>query len=186
VGTVSQRNVQLVVLCEDTQQESFVRRFLKKTGWSTRRLRVEKSPGGSAEQFVRERFPIELEAYRKKRGQVGQAVVVMIDGDNRGVKARLLELETACQAKNIQSRQPEDNVAIFIPTWNIETWFAYLVGQEVDEDKSDYPKLKHERDCSRHVNSLTDMCNLGQLRIPAPPSLQTACTEYKERLTRSG
>jgi len=63
------RTVQWVVLCEDRQHETFARRFLKIAGLSARRLRAEIAPRGrgSAEQFVRERFPKELSAYRSSR-----------------------------------------------------------------------------------------------------------------------
>ena len=49
---MSIRRVKIVLLCEDSQQEAFTRRFLKGMGWNTRELRVEKSPSasGSAEQ----------------------------------------------------------------------------------------------------------------------------------------
>ena len=181
---MSGRNVQLVILCEDTQQETFIRRFLKNNGWNTRRIRVEKGPAGrgSGEQFVRRRFPIELNAYRKKTNQVQQAVVAMIDGDNRGVTARLKELDDACRENRVEPRKPAERVAIFVPTWNIETWFAYLDGASVDETLSDYPRLKQEKLCREHVQTLSQMCNAGNLRAPASPSLSAGCIEYNERL----
>lgn len=63
------RRVKIVLLCEDSQHEAFVRRFLKGMSWNTREIRVEKSPsaGGSAEQWVRENFPRELKIYRQRR-----------------------------------------------------------------------------------------------------------------------
>ena len=67
MGAVSRR-VQLVLLCEDKQQEAFARRFLKATGWETHAMRVEKAPvgRGAGEQFVRERFARELKAHRTR------------------------------------------------------------------------------------------------------------------------
>ncbi|NMC21022.1 MAG: hypothetical protein GYA33_11465 [Thermogutta sp.] len=177
------RNVQLVLLCEDRQHEAFARRFLEKAGWPTRRLRVQIAPQsrGSAEQFVRERFPPELSAYRSKRHQVAQGLVVVIDGDERGVHGRLTELADACQDRNVQPRQPGERVAIFVPTRNIETWLAYLDGQTVNENDP-YSRLARERDCRQHVKRLYEMCQQGALRLPAPPSLQAACDEYRTRL----
>jgi len=181
------RNVQLIILCEDTQHESFVRRFLKKRGWPTRRLRVERASGdrGSGEQFVRERFPRELKAFRKKR-HIAQALIVMIDGDKQGVDNRILALDNACKADGVSARQNDENVVIFVPTWCIETWFAYLDGQTVDETVRSYPKLKHERDCQGYVDTLAGMCANGQLRQPAPLSLQAACNEYDKKLAQLG
>ena len=178
------RNVQLVMICEDRQHEVFARRFLDRAGWSTRRLRVEMAPPGrgSAEQFVRERFPVELLAYRSKHHQVGQAVIVLLDGDDQGVAARLRQLAGACESRGVQPRQGDERVGLFVPTWNIETWLAYLDGKTVDENRDDYPRLDRPRDCQRHVDCLHDMCKQGALRRPSPPSLDAACKEYRQRL----
>jgi hypothetical protein len=178
------RGVQWVLLCEDRQHETFVRRFLEKAGWSTRRLRVEIAPRGrgSAVQFVREPFPIELSASRLNRNRVAQGLLVILDGDNQGVAGRLNELANLCQAQGMAPRENAENVAILVPTWNIETWLAYLDGTDVDEGKSDYPRLGRPRDCQQHVDRMYDMCQKKALRQPAPASLQAACEEYRTRM----
>ena len=178
--------MQIVVLCEDTQHETFVRRFLGAMGWGTRRLRVEKAPGGrgSAEQFVRARFPKELAEHRR-RPHVTQALIVMVDGDNRGVTERQAELIDACRECGIETRQPDEGVLLLVPTWNVETWIAYLGGETVDEMRPDYPRLTRPRQCQRQVDALAAMCRGDWLRVPAPPSLEAACTEY-QRLPASG
>ena len=180
------RTVQLVILCEDRQHETFARRFLRKAAWSTRRLRVEMAPPGkgSAEQFVRERFPIEVLAYRKNRHRVAEALIVMLDGDAKGVSARLSELEEACCSKQIEPRKPDERVAVFVPTWNIETWLEYLNGANVSETNDDYPRLARESLCKPHVDELYKMCQQGLLRSPAPASLTVAWEEYKSRLAQ--
>jgi hypothetical protein len=178
------RKVQLVVLCEDKQHEVFVRRFLNMDGWPTRRLRVEIAPPGrgAAEQYVRERFPIELSAYRTNRNRVAEGLIVMVDGDKLGVNARMGQLDAACRSSNMELRQEGERVAIFVPTWNIETWLAYLDGTDVDETKDNYPRLNRERDCQPLVNELHRMCEQQALRKPSPPSLDAACEEYRARL----
>jgi hypothetical protein len=178
------RSVQLVLLCEDTQHETFARRFLEKAGWSTRRLRVVKAPParGSAVQFIRERFPIELSAYRSNRNRVTLALVVMIDGDKTGVAGRIKELTAVCEAQGMKPREDDEHVLIIVPTWNIETWLAYLDGADVDENKGDYPRLARPRDCQRHVDQLHEMCVREELRQPAPASLEAACEEYRTRM----
>lgn len=179
---MSQR-VNVVILCEDKQHAAFARRFLKKMGW-TKPPRIPPLTGGrgSGEQSVRERFPVELKSYRSKRGAVGQALIVFLDGDNRGVTTRHTELDAACKASDVPVREAGERVAVFVPTWNIETWFAYLDGEEVDESKRDYPRLRRERECRRYVDALAEMCKRGTLQEPAPASLATACEEYAERL----
>ena len=178
------RNVGVVVLCEDTQHEAFVRRFLGRRGWNMRRVRIIKSPsgGGAADQFVRHHFPAELRAYRSKASHLDQALVVMLDGDNQGLEARRHWLDEACGSSDVARRTASDRVAIFVPTWCIETWFSYLDGEDVVEDRPDYPKLNRPRDCQRHVDALIAMRDGEKLRQPSPPSLVAACDEYSERM----
>ena len=180
------RQVQLVLLCEDRQQETFLRRFFTSMGWKGHQLRPRLSPlgKGSAEQFVREEFPKEIGAYRRNRNRVGCALVVMLDGDVGDVDARLTTLDEACNQASVAPRDNADRVAVFVPTWNIETWLAYLNGETVDENRKNYPRLPRERDCRSHVDSLVKMCREGRLREPSPPSLRSACQEYRTRIAR--
>jgi hypothetical protein len=179
------RNVQVVIVCEDRQHEAFARRFLARAGKQFRVQRVERSPKGrgTGEQYVRERFAKELAGYRARRhkGVEGQAVVVLVDADVRSVAERIEQLETGGSDVHAARRRAGERVAIFVPARNIETWLAYLDGQTVNE-QDDYPRLKRERNCQRHVDRLYDMCQRKALRDPAPPSLQAACVEYQSRL----
>jgi len=177
------RNVNVVILCEDRQHEAFARRFLERAGRGPRIQRVVVSPQGrgSAEQFVREQFARELAFYRARQYKVGQALIVLIDADGRDVAARVRQVESSCVEAGDERRQADERVAIFVPARNIETWFAYLEGQTVNENDR-YPRLERERDCQQHVGCLYDMCQRGALRQPSPPSLETACAEYRSRL----
>lgn len=152
------RRVRMTLLYEDRQHEAFALRFLQKMGWSTRDIQRVKAPGGrgAAEQFIRRQFPTELQALRRRHGNV--SLVVLIDGDHFGIKKRLAQLDEACDEKHIPHRGENESVFISVPTWNIETWLAYLGDETVSEDKSDYPRLQRERDCQRHVDRLVDMC----------------------------
>ncbi len=181
------RRVRAVLLCEDLQHAVFVGRFFEKRGWDRRWWRVEMAPPGhgSAERFVRERYPLELASLRKFGGH-GAALVVMIDGDNKGLRGRHKALHDACAAASVDPRRPSERVLVLAPTWSIETWLAYLDGDDVDESTGDYPRLARESECQRHVDhvdALVDMCREQALRPPAPASLLAACGEYK-RLAR--
>ena len=173
------RRVRMTLLYEDTQHEAFALRFLEKRGWSTRQIQRVKAPGGrgAAEQFIRRRFPIELQELRKQHGNV--SLVVLVDGDRYGLSERLTQLDTACDQERVPRRQANESVFVFVPTWSIETWLAYLDGQSVVEDESNYPRLPRQKDCKHHVEKLVDMCRTGQLKEPAPPSLTAACVEYE-------
>lgn len=135
-----------MLLCEDSLHEVFVRRFLKRRGLDTRQLRVRKSPGGSAEQFVRKEYPIELRALRRRHAKT--VLIVVIDGDSDGVQMRRASLADACRAADVENRTAAEHVVVIVPTWNIETWLAYLAGESVDETRGDYQRLHEEADAS--------------------------------------
>lgn len=175
------RSVRIVLLCEDRQHETFVKRFLGKHGWSLRDFRVQKAPHGrgSAEQFVREQFPRELQAVRAK-GQERVRLIVMIDGDDQGVAGRRASLDDACERHGIAAPGDADNVFICVPTWSIETWFAFLDGQDVDETTRGYQRLALVRDCDAHAERLVEICRGQRESPPLPPSLEDACDRYQD------
>lgn len=161
----------ITVLCEDKQHEAFIRRFLKKR---KKRIGAVTRPNtGAGEQFVRDNYPAYLDAVRKHGG----ILVVMIDGDNYSIEQRPQQMDRACEQRGVLPRTTSDNVIVFVPTRNIETWLAYLDGERVNETNT-YPRLQRERDCKRHVDVLAQMCAEKNLRIPAPASLEVACHEY--------
>lgn len=171
--------VSVILLCEDAQTDTFVRRFLKR-----RKFRHFKSSGfphgsGSGEQWVRERYPHELQAIR----QIPDAcLIVVTDADVHSTESRRAQLDAECDKKGIPRRNEGDRVLVIVPRRNIETWLAYLAGDEVDEETR-YPRLKREGDCDRHAEELFRMCHERQrLREPAPPSLREACDDEYPRL----
>lgn len=181
------RRVNVVLLCEDVQQEAFVRRFLKAQKVEVGDLRVEKCSAGSAEQFVRQRYPEELAALRRRHAR--SLLIVVLDGDALGVRQRKEDLAAACLAAGIEDRPLDGSVTVLVPTWNVESWLAYLGGERVDESRGDYPRLARPGDCQQQVVALAAMCAERHLRPPAPASLVDACTEYRslqDRLRRGG
>lgn len=180
---MSTRRVMIVLLCEDSQHEAFTRRFLNGMGWNTREIRVEKSPSasGSAEQWVREKFPDELMAYRQRRQRAASALITMIDADNRDVQDRINEFREVCELRGIAFRANDDTVAIAVPKRNIETWIYYLHDDQVNEQDT-YPKLGREPKCKPAVDRLVELCNSTGLAERAPQALALACSEYTNRI----
>ena len=158
----------------------FLRRFFTKLGWIRDPPRIIRSPvgQGSAEQFIRKEFPDQIRGLRAKGGEQAY-LVVMVDGDASGVAARKASLSAACKEKGVPPPAARDNVLICVPTWNIETWLAYLDGDAVNETNKNYRKLPRPRECQPLVEELVDMCHKQTLREPAPASLKDACTNYR-------
>ena len=169
--------VSIVLLCEDSQTDSFVRRFLKRRNFGARDIRTLVLPAGSGsgEQWVRERYPSELRAIRGKKGAY---LIVVTDADVDTTATRRTRLDEECVQRNVPVRTDDDPVIVAVPRRNIETWLAYLDGNEVDETVT-YPRLKRERECAWHAKRLYAMCHEEQaLTEPAPPSLSETCLEY--------
>ena len=162
----------ITVLCEDKQHGCFIRSFLKRR--KRQGHEVPRPNSGAGERFVRDQFPAQLDAVRKHGG----ILVTMIDGDNLSIEKRLRQLDDACRNRDVSPRKPTDKVVVFVPVRNIETWLTYLDGEAVNETDT-YPKLRRESDCKPHVIALDEMCKAGKLRPPAPPSLESACQEYR-------
>jgi len=180
---MSSRRVNIVLLCEDSQHEAFVKRFLSDLGWDKRQIFVTKSPlaSGSAEQWVKQRFPIELNIYRQRRQRAASAMITMIDADTKSIQERIKELEDECTKKQISFRTSGESVGIAVPKRNIETWIHFLNGSIVNEEEV-YQKLNRERDCSPAVKNLVQLCRTTGLSKDSPSSLLEACIEYNERI----
>lgn len=179
------RQVELVILCEDQQQAVFARHYFIERGFHPRKIRVRISPRGegSGEQYVREQYPQEMRAYRRRSAYLSTILVVVIDADTVSVQARLQQLDQALTATSQEKRQASERVAVFVPKRNIETWIHFVRGTAVDEETV-YAKLTYPGECKHDVIKLArDICPAG-LPPDAPPSLQTACEELQRILAQ--
>ena len=143
-----------------------------------------------------EKYPEQLKAIRQRPNAY---LIVVIDADDGTIDKRHRDLEEACtnpsqlahgKDKDRPAIPPipprnekiDKNVLHIIPRMNIETWFAYLDNQNVNES-TDYKN--NIETCAAKIREYADnlfgMCHRAQrLRDPAPPSLQTACQEYRK------
>jgi len=184
-------SIDVVVLCEDLQMFYFIKHFLMRNGWDKKgfitnfRPKFTSTSTGSGEGFVRTRYPDELKAIRAIRQRKNVALIVCTDADNHTIEQRMKSLDEECERKEIPKPQEDEQVFVLVPKRNIETWFAYLRGENVDEKSEDkcYNKYKNESECDPDILKLTKMCNSKSLRPPAPPSIASACSVY-ERLNR--
>lgn len=178
---MSRRAVLAVVLCEDTQTECFIRRFLIKQAWDRHQIRTETQPTGtgSGSAWVRDRFVKELQAYRSRSTRAATCLIVASDADEKTVAERIQTFRDACATAKVPFRLDDERVMFVVPRRNIETWLAYLRGELVNE-LSTYPKYECESDCREQVAKLDDLCRHQKLEpLPSPPSLVAACSEFK-------
>jgi len=177
---MSRDAVGVVILSEDTQSECFIRRFLNRRGWDRRQIRAETLPRGqgSGEQWVREKLIRELRAYRSRSSRAATCLIVASDADDKTVDARMQTFRNMCVQAGVAFRNEGERIAFIIPRRNIETWLAYLRGEAVNETDR-YRKYEFESECRDQVVRLDEMCHQKRLAPQAPPSLETACNEFK-------
>jgi hypothetical protein len=133
---------QVILLVEDSHHEQFIFRYLRKLDYGTHAMRIVKSPSGagSAEQWVRERFPIEVEAYRGRQAET--KLIVLIDADTRSVRQRILQLDQALlEAGAPPISDNDEGIARLVSKRNIETWILCLNEVQVNED-TDYKRAR--------------------------------------------
>lgn len=177
---MSRRISTVVLLCEDQQQEVFMRRFLKHQGYRNDQMRVKRAPEGkqSAEQFVRNRYPVELRAYRSLSGRIQLSLAVMIDADAFSVDERMREFDAACIDQDVAVRTGLEKVGVFVPKRNIETWIYFLQGTAIDEESA-YRKMENPSDCEGAVRCLAEHCRQNTRPAGLPDSLMRAFSECR-------
>jgi hypothetical protein len=170
--------VNVVLLCEDKQLSAFSRRFLKSRGFSIQEIK-RPSSGGSRKQWITEEYPKQLKIVRQREGA---ALIVCTDADELTVECRIADLDEACGKMNIAPRKADEKVVMVVPKWNIETWLAYLRGEDFNENDDDTKRYAgFEKDCKKDVQELVNMCYEKQkLKEPIPNSLKVACKEYQK------
>ena len=80
-------------------------------------------------------------------------------------------------------RLPNEKIAIFVPARNIETWFSYINGKDVNEEDDYKNKTLNTTDritlaIASAEKLASDICPQG-LDENAPASLRHACNELQ-------
>ncbi len=176
------RRVRAVSLCEDLQHDVFFRRMLKLLGYRQREIHVVPYPDGEGcgEQHVRKQFPIEVTVTRQKTHHRAGCLVTVIDADRSSVTFRQHQLRESLTGDGQHDRLSVENIALFIPKRNIETWITYLLEVGVVDEDDTYPKLTgHESDCYPAVDRFIALARSSPQPAECPPSLQQGLVELQ-------
>ncbi len=184
---------EVTILCEDIDQERFIREYLICRGLEDHKIKDFGNPKGieikNNNASIVKYYPALIKSYRRRKYR-NIALVVMIDADEDSVsdKMRSLhkKLDEAAGNLNKDTRLRDEKVAIFVPARNIETWFYYInnniEGQECNEitDYKDKKMSAEERIqlAKSAAQKLAKICPHGVDRI-ALPSLRYACRELQ-------
>lgn len=102
-------------------------------------MEVLPSGRGCGEQWVRERYPTAVGAYRERSARAKTALFVTIDADTEDVERRQRQLRESLTQLGLSVRTQEESIVHLIPKRSIETWVLFLHGRTVDED-TDYSR----------------------------------------------
>jgi len=136
------RPSQIILLVEDSHHRQFIFGYLRRLGFGTHAIRIVESPSGtgSAEQWVREQYAIEVEARRSR--QATTKLIVVIDADTRTVQQRISQFDRALLEAGVPVVvNDSEEVARLVPKRNIETWILCLNDIHVNE-QWDYKRTR--------------------------------------------
>ena len=175
---------QVIVLGEDNRHQQFIVRYLRRCGLEPHAMRIVPLPAGagSGEQWVRERFAVEVKACRRRGASAGTALIVLIDADELSVQERLAQLDRKLDEAQADPVRPDaEQIARLVPKRNIETWILCLNDVPVDEEtdykrtRPDWPPLLRSG-----IDALYDWTRpTAKLPAGSVPSLRLGVAELK-------
>ncbi|MCK6520276.1 hypothetical protein L6R49_02440 [Myxococcota bacterium] len=187
--------VQWILLGEDKQAVTFLRRLVVAMGANARRV-IElpvaaTTTGACGSQYVVARYARELPAFRANAARMSTKLLVHIDADDRTVLQRQRELAQACADAGLPPRGPNEAIALLIPKRNLETWIASLDPSQHDAQRGADPTQPLEERVFRHLTeesgcsgAVEALARHLRSRAPAPlipdlPSLDEAVVELR-------
>ena len=139
------RGVRVTVLVEDRALERFVREVLLLLRFQRHEMRfvMHQAGRGSAKQWVEQRYPSEVRAHRKEAHHQQIILLVGTEADEQTVADRFRYLASKLTDAGLADRNDNERIALWVPKWNVETWFLHLSGEGVDEKKDYKTKLRN-------------------------------------------
>lgn len=133
---------QVLVLVEDSRHATFVRRYLKRLGFTNHGVRIEPLPAGRGcgEQWVRENYSRLVRQCRSRSSRAATALIVAIDADTGTVNDRVNQLRRGLDQTGLAARDAREKIVHLIPRRNIETWVLCLNGRTDVEEEDDYKR----------------------------------------------
>jgi len=103
-------------------------------------------------------------------------------GDNGSGKTSVPDA-LRCVQRLMRGEHVNELIAYIIPKWHIQTWIAYLDGENVDEaDKTTYKKMYGKiselKDVHPFIDRLADNCRENKQLESPPDSLVATCQEF--------
>ncbi len=170
---------QYTILCEDAQMRTFLTSFLKCQGIKAHKIAVVPIPAGAGcgEAHVRTGLPKEVELLHRNK-HLRKTLLVCIDADKYSYDERKQMLHKSYSDSFPGSDIDDEMMLIWIPKREIETWIAYLKGENVDEEM-EFRHGGQPVSCKKEANLMHGFLqNDEESGDDVLPSLQKAKEEY--------
>lgn len=175
---------EIIVVLEDRRHQRFVRKVLSGLGFTHRNFRIRMAPPGKGDAVsaVQKKYASDVGLYRKRQKKVrpNSAVLAVIDEDGKTSEIRLRQMDDALRSENLDPRNVDESIAIWVPKRHIETWLLHLCGQEVNEEEK--TKDKHRQFDEKAAASEFVRILRGEQRVislPLLPSIASAIGETR-------
>jgi hypothetical protein len=181
---------QFIILCEDVQAQSFLRRALIRRGVNRRRIYARalpsKSDGGAGEAYVVAKYPVEVPVFRSMAARAATGLLVHVDADSLSIVDRHDKLAAALKDRGQRPREEGEAIAELVPKRNIETWIYALDGELASrhgvtlDEETDFRKLRQQRACAAAAEAFADHIRHGTRPETATvvPSLLDGLKEF--------
>ncbi|MCF8114591.1 MAG: hypothetical protein K9K21_12145 [Desulfotignum sp.] len=173
--------IRFTILSEGLRDYYFVKSYLEAAFGKNKVecFRSQTVPGkGSGEQQVRNLFPMELAARRKRPREDNYWLMVITDGDRFSPEKRREQLAREAWEKKLPMAADKERVAVFVPCRNIESWFKWIDSGIVDESE-DYKKEYRQVKPTKYAKELHKKCR-EQADMEFCPSLHDACEQWQK------
>jgi hypothetical protein len=177
---------QIILLCEDEEQDRLARSYMKICGINTQRrvkaLVASRMQVGGNVGWVLNRFPNELQACRRRHSKASTLLVVVVDADDYSVEERRRHLMDRVTSSDFEELGDSEPAALLIPKRHIETWIRALLNESVTEEQDCKTRKKPTKEEVHHAAQiLHQWCR--PKATPGPtcvPSLKTAIPEWRK------
>ena len=159
----------VVVLCEDSLHERFLKRWLENRKIKVVDADVAPKAKGSGSAYVKNRFLLFVKKAKQKANQEGLGFIVMLDGDNSGFVKQKADLASLIEGDETLKSTFENAVVALIPSWSLDTWVLAICEIDVSEtiQTSESDKRGMDEKLSRAVNGFDNYRRIQPPRLPA-------------------
>jgi hypothetical protein len=166
------------LLCEDRRHESLVADFCEALGYQIVKRDIAPKARGAASGWVLANYAGAVRTLRALAHQRELGLIAVVDGDNVGVARRLAslddELRSDGKSRRPRPREPAEKIAVFVPTWSVETWLLWLAGHEEVVESRSFREDPRVRGCVRPGRALAEFVRTER---PGLASLEAARVE---------